>query len=82
MHIKNLKQALVHGFVLKNIDMNTKLRKKAKKKKRKKEKIEKYFVKLMNNAGFRKTKENVIKHRNIKLVKTEWTRNYLASEPN
>ena len=36
----------------------------------------------MNNAGFRKKKENVIKHRNIKLVKTEWTRNYLASEPN
>ena len=37
MHITNLKQALVHGFVLKNIDMNTKLRKKAKKKKKKKE---------------------------------------------
>ena len=36
MHIKNLKQALVHGFVLKNIDMNTKLRKKAKKKKERK----------------------------------------------
>ena len=34
MHIKNLKQALVHGFVLKNIDMNTKLTKKAKKKKK------------------------------------------------
>ena len=34
MHITNLKQALVHGFVLKNIDMNTKLRKKAKKKKK------------------------------------------------
>ena len=38
MHIKNLKQALVHGFVLKNIDMNTKLRKKAKKKKERKKK--------------------------------------------
>ena len=38
MHITNLKQALVHGFVLKNIDMNTKLRKKAKKKKKKERK--------------------------------------------
>ena len=38
MHIKNLKQALVHGFVLKNIDMNTKLRKKAKKKKKERKK--------------------------------------------
>ena len=52
--------------------MNTKLRKKSKKKKKKKKKKGKIeiFFKLMNNAGFRKTKENVIKHRNIKLVKT------------
>ena len=36
----------------------------------------------MNNAVFEKTIENVKKHRNIKLVTTEWRRNYLVSKPN
>ena len=36
----------------------------------------------MNNAVFRKTIENVRRHRDIKLVKAERSRNYLVSEPN
>ena len=36
----------------------------------------------MNNAVFEKTMENVRKHRNIKLVRTDYKRNKLVSEPN
>ena len=79
IHIKSLKQTLNHGLVLEKvhgvinfnenawlapyIDMNTNLRRKAK------NDFEKYFFKLMNNADFGKTMENLRKHRDIKLVK-------------
>ena len=92
MHISILKEALGHGLKLKNvrrviefnqeawlkkyIDINTELRKKAS------NDFEKDFFKLMNNALFGKTMENVRKHRDIKLVKTDCKRNKLVSEPN
>ena len=56
--------------------MNTELRKLAK------DDFEKDLFKLMNNAVFGKTMENIRKHRNIKLVTTDKKRNKIVSEPN
>ena len=60
-----------------NIDMNTNTDV------RKKQKLvlKKVFFKLVNNAVFKKTMENVRKHRDIKVVTPERRRNYLVSEP-
>ena len=56
--------------------MNTELRKHAK------NHFEKDFFKLMNNAVFGKTMENVRNHRDIKFATSDKRRSILASEPN
>ena len=92
VQIRVLKQALDHGLVFKKvhkkitfnqiawfkpyIDMNTKLRTEAK------TDFKKEFFKLMNNSVFGKTRENIRKHRDIKVVTTDKRRNQLVSEPN
>ena len=92
VHIKTLKQTLNHGLILQQIrnviefnqearlkeyiDINTELRTKAK------YDFEEDFFKLVNNAVFGKTIENVRKYRDIRLIATDKGRNQLVSEPN
>ena len=58
------------------IDINTELRKLAK------NYFEKDLFRLMNNAVFVKTMENIRKHRDIKPVTSDKKRSKLVSEPN
>ena len=92
VHIRALKQALKCGLKLKNvhkaiafyqeawlkpyIDMNTELRRQAR------NDFVKNLYKLLNNAIYGKSLQNVRKHRDIKLVTTDKRRNQLVSEAN
>ena len=92
IHIFALKQALNHGLKLIRVhsiisfrqeawlkpyfDLNTELRKNAK------NEFEKDFYKLKINSIYGKTVQSDRKHRDIKLVTTDYKRNKLTSEPN
>ena len=74
VNVRTLKQELNHGLILqkvhKVIQFNQKMI------------LKKIFFKLVNNAVFGKTMENVRKHRDIKLTATNKRKNYLVSKPN
>ena len=92
VHIRTLDQALKHGLVLKKVHRaikfeqsawlepyimkNTRLRMAAK------NEFEKDFFKLMNNAVFGKTMENIRNHRDMKLVTNEQKYKKYVMKPN
>ena len=92
IHIRNLKQTLNYGLILKKTHrkvefnqndwlkpctfMNIKLRQKPK------NNFDKDLFKLMKNSVLGKTMENVRKDKDNELVTTERRRDYLVSEPN
>ena len=82
VHINVLKQALDHGLKLGKVYRVIEFEQEAWLRKKANNDFEKYFFKLMNNAVFGKTMENVRKHRDTKLVKADRKRNKLVSEPN
>ena len=92
IHMSALKQALNHGLKLTEIHKVTEFRQeewvkpyiemKAKLRIQAKKDFEQDFFKLMNNAVFGKTMENVRTHRDIKIVTTSKRRSIFASEPN
>ena len=93
VHTGSLKQALNHGLILNKdhkfikfsqlsrlkpySDINTEL-----KRKNLETSLKKYFFKVMNNAVFEKTMDNIRNHRNKKLVITDKRKNYLVSRQN
>ena len=70
----NIEKRYIESWNL-TINLNKELRKNAK------NDFKKDSFKLMNNAVFGKTMENVTNHRGIKLITTETRRNYLVLEP-
>ena len=89
VHIQALKQTLLHGLELKKVHRVISFRQEAwlkpyidKLRKDAKNEFEKDFFKLMNNAVFGKTMENVRNCRDVKLVVTEERRKKLISAPN
>ena len=68
VHMRALKQVLNHEIILKKVHRVIQFNQEA-------------WLKPYNSA-FGKTKENVRKHRDIKLVTTDKRRNQLVSEPN
>ena len=91
IHIRNLKEAVHPGLILKKVHIVIKINQNDWLKpyiidmnttQKAKTNFEKDFFKLMNKAIFRKTMENVIKYTDIKPVITETRRIYLVSEPN
>ena len=79
VHIQALKQALRHGLELKKVHRVISFRQEAWLKPYIDKNAE---LRMMNNAVFGKTMENVRNRRDVKLVVTEERRKKLVSEPN